>query len=125
MASTNWLSDLGDDVRFGFRTLRKNFGFTGVAVLTLALGIGANTAIFSVVEIVLLRPLPYGHPESLIEIKNTYPGFQAVSISPGDFLDLQRQATSFSAIGAYGEIPQGFNVTGTGEPERVQATIAS
>jgi putative ABC transport system permease protein len=125
MATTTWLSDLSDDVRFGFRTLRKNAGFTGVAVLTLALGIGANTAIFSVVENVLLRPLPYEHPESLVEIKNNYPGFQAVSISPGDFLDFQREATSFSAMGAYGEIPQGFNVTGTGEPERVQATIAS
>src|SRR5258707_3822433 len=125
MANKIWRSDLGDDVRFGFRTLRKNVGFTTVAVVTLALGIGANTAIFSVVENVLLRPLPYDHPESLVEIRNTYPGFQAVSISPGDFLDLQRQATSFSSMGAYGEIPQGYNVTGTGEPERVQTTIAS
>ena len=125
MSGGNWISDIGDDLRFGVRTLRKNLGFTVVAVATLALGIGANTAIFSVIENVLLRPLPYEHPEFLVEIKNTYPGFQAVSISPGDFLDLQRQGKSFSAIGAYGEIPQGFNVTSTGEPERVQATIAS
>jgi putative ABC transport system permease protein len=121
----NWLSDFADDLRFGLRTLGKNAGFTAVAALTLALGIGANTAIFSVVENVLLRPLPYDHPELLVEIKNTYPGFQAVGISPGDFTDWQRQAKSFSSMGAYGEVSQGFNVTGTGEPERVQATIAS
>ncbi len=125
MSSGDWISDVVDDLRFGFRTLRKNPGFTAIAVLTLALGIGANTAIFSVVENVLLRALPYDHPESLVEIKNTYPGFQAVGISPGDFTDWQREAKSFSSMGAYGEISQGFNVTGTGEPERVQATIAS
>jgi len=125
MASTSWLSDLDDDLRFGFRTLRKNVGFTGVAVLTLALGIGANTAIFSVIEKVLLRPLPYEHPESLVEIKDTYPGFQNVGISPGDFFDWQREAKSFSSMGAYGEVSQGFNLTGIGEPERVVTTIAS
>jgi putative ABC transport system permease protein len=123
--SGNWLSDFADDLRFGLRTLGKNAAFTAVAVLTLALGIGANTAIFSVVENVLLRPLPYDHPELLVEIKNTYPGFQAVGISPGDFTDWQREAKSFSSMGAYGDVSQGFNVTGTGEPERVQATIAS
>src|SRR6478735_273413 len=121
MATTTWLSDLSDDVRFGFRTLRKNAGFTGVAVLTLALGIGANTAIFSVVENVLLRPLPYEHPESLVEIKNNYPGFQTVGISPGDFLDWRREAKSFSSMGAYGDVSQGFNLTGAGEPERIEA----
>jgi predicted permease len=125
MASVKWLNDLTDDARFGFRTLRKNFGFTTVAVVTLALGIGANTAIFSVVENVLLRPLPYDHPESLVEIRNTYPGFQPVGLSAGDFADWRRQARSFSAMGAYGEISQGFNLLGTGEPERVQASIAS
>jgi putative ABC transport system permease protein len=123
--SGNWLSYFADDLRFGLRTLGKNAGFTAVAVLTLALGIGANTAIFSVVESVLLRPLPYDHPDLLVEIKNTYPGFQAVGISPGDFTDWQREAKSFSSMGAYGDVSQGFNVTGTGEPERVQATIAS
>jgi predicted permease len=125
MPSARWFSDLADDVRFGLRTLRKSPGFTAIAVITLALGIGANTAIFSVVENVLLRPLPYGHPESLAEIKNTYPGFQAVGISPGDYADFHREAKSFSAMGAYGEISQGFNLTGAGEPERIQASIAT
>jgi putative ABC transport system permease protein len=125
MGSSRWLGDLADDARFGFRTLRKSPGFTTVAVLTLALGIGANTAIFSVVENVLLRPLPYNHPESLVEIWNSYPGFQAVGISAGDYADFRREAKSFSAMGAYGEVSQGFNLTGVGEPERVQASVAS
>jgi putative ABC transport system permease protein len=125
MSGGNWFSDFVDDSRFGIRTLGRNPGFTIVAVLTLALGIGANTAIFSVVENVLLRPLPYDHPESLVEIKNTYPGFQNVGISPGDFFDWRRDAKSFSSMGAYGDVSQGFNLTGIGEPERVVTTIAS
>ena len=125
MAKASWLSDLADDVRFGFRTLRKTPGFTAIAVVTLALGIGANTAIFSVVQSVLLRPLPYTDPSSLVEIWNTYPGFQPVGLSAGDYLDFHREAKSFSAMGSYGQPPQGFNLTGTGEPERVQTNLAS
>jgi predicted permease len=125
MASAKWLSELGADIRFGFRTLLKNPGFTTIAVLTLALGIGANTAIFSVVESVLLRPLPYKQPEALIDIWNTYPGFQPVGLSAGDYIDWSRQAKSFTELGAYGEILQGLNLIGVGEPERVQASFAS
>jgi predicted permease len=125
MAKANWLSDLADDVRFGFRTLRKTPGFTAIAVVTLALGIGANTAIFSVIETVLLRPLPYADPGSLVEIRNTYPGFSPLSVAAGDFSDFHREAKSFSAMGGYGEISQGFNLTGAGEPERIQASVAT
>jgi putative ABC transport system permease protein len=125
MLGRRWSGDFSGDVRYGLRTLRKNPGFTSVAVLTLALGIGANTAIFSVVESILLRRPPYTHPESLVEIWNTYPGFQPVGLSLGDYLDWHRQARSFSAMGAYAEIPQGFNLTGVGEPERVEASFAS
>jgi putative ABC transport system permease protein len=120
------MENLMQDIRYGFRTLAKNPGFTGVAVLTLALGIGANTAIFSVVQNVLLRPLPYTQPESLVQIFNAYmPQFPRIGLSPGDLADWRRQATSFSEVGAYSEISQGFNLTGEGAPERIQSGYAS
>ena len=114
------------DLRYGIRTLTKHPGFTLVAVLTLALGVGANTAIFSVVQNLLLRPLPYPQPESLIEIWNTYvPQVPRAALSPGDYADWQQQATSFSEVGAYAEISQGFNLTGENEPQRVLVGYAS
>src|SRR5260370_5641398 len=94
--------------------------FPAVAVRTLALGIGANTAIFSVVENVLLRPLPYPHRENSVELWNAYrPQIPWAGLSPGDYADWHQQATSFSEMGAYGEISKGFNLTGDGEPQRV------
>lgn len=95
-------------------------------MLTLGLGIGANTAIFSVVQSVLLRPLPYRDPGALVQVWNTYlPAFPQVPNSSGDFLDFQRQAKSFSDIAAYIDIPQGFNLTAQGEPERLESRIAT
>jgi putative ABC transport system permease protein len=114
------------DLRHAFRALRKSPGFTTVAVLTLGLGIGANTAIFSVVENVLLRPLPYRDPTALVQVWNTYlPQFPQVPNSPGDFQDFGRQAASFSGMAAYVDIPQGFNLTGDGEPQRLEARYAT
>jgi len=113
-------------LQHAFRALRKSPGFTAVAVLTLGLGIGANTAIFSVVQSVLLRPLPYRDPGALVQVWNTYlPAFPQVPNSSGDFLDFQRQAKSFSDIAAYIDIPQGFNLTAQGEPERLESRIAT
>jgi putative ABC transport system permease protein len=120
------MESLLQDIRYGIRTLAKNRGFTCVAVLTLALGIGANTAIFSVVESVLLRPLPYPHPENLVAIWNTYPPqVPRGALSPGDYADWRQQATSFSEMGAYAEISKGFNLTGESEPQRVLVGYAS
>jgi putative ABC transport system permease protein len=114
------------DIRYGLRTLAKNPGFTIVAVLTLALGIGANTAIFSVVENVLLRPLPYPQPGNLVQIWNTYPPqVPRAALSPGDYADWRQQNASFSEMGCYAHISQGFNLTGEGEPQRVLGSYAS
>jgi putative ABC transport system permease protein len=114
------------DIRYGVRNLARTPAFAAVAVLTLALGIGANTAIFSVVENVLLRPLPYPHPENLVEIHNTYPPQVPIgALSPGDYADWHQQATSFSELGAYAEISKGMNLTGEGEPQRVLVGYAS
>jgi putative ABC transport system permease protein len=125
-AKETFMENLLQDVRYGMRTLAKNPGFTIVAVLTLALGIGANTAIFSVVENLLLRPLPYPQPERLVEIANTYPPqVPKAGLSPGDYADWRRQNASFSEMGAYAEISKGFNLTGDGEPQRAQVGYAS
>jgi hypothetical protein len=119
------MENLLQDIRYGIRALAKNPGFTAVAVLTLGLGIGANTAIFSVVENLLLRPLPYPQPERLVEIANTYlPQVPKAGLSPGDYADWRRQNASFSEMGAYAKILQGFNLTGGEEPQRIQAAYA-
>src|SRR5260221_3557001 len=119
------MENLLQDIRYGIRPLARNPRFTAAAVLTLALGIGANTAIFSVVENLLLRPLPYPRPDRLVEIANSYPPqLPKVGLSPGDYADWRRQNASFSEMGAYAKITQGFNLTGEGEPQRVTAVYA-
>jgi putative ABC transport system permease protein len=120
------METLWQDLRYAFRALRKSPGFAAVTVLTLGLGIGANTAIFSVVENVLLRPLPYRDPSALVQVWNTYlPAFPQTPMSSGDFRDFQRQAGSFSAMGAYVDPPNGFNLTGDGQAERLEASLAT
>src|SRR5580700_4229079 len=107
------LSAFLQDIRYSIRMLAKNPGFAIVAILTLALGIGANSAIFSVVQRVLLQSPPYQQPESLVQIFNTYfPAWPQVGLSPGDFQDFQRRAQNYSEMAAYIDIPQGFNLTG-------------
>jgi predicted permease len=118
-----FLEDFARDVRFGFRTLAKSPGFTAVAVLTLALGIGANTAIFSVVNGVLLNPLPYPHPNQLVEVAEKDPPFNESSISYPNFLDWVQQNHSFQSLAAYRQ--NAFSLTGQGEPQRVKAMQVS
>jgi predicted permease len=111
------------DIRYAIRILAKAPGFTIVAILTLALGIGANTALFSVVNGVLLNPLPYAHPESLVAVYSRTPAFRHASISYPNFLDWARDNHTFSSLAAFRN--DDFNMTGTGEPERLKVEMIS
>ncbi len=118
-----WLEHFVEDVRFGLRMLRKNPGFTAVAMLTLALGIGANAAVFSVVYAVLLRPLPYKDPSSLIVLNETTPMVGIVSVSYPNFLDWRDQSRTFSQLAAVRGV--GFNLSGVTQPENISGAAVS
>jgi putative ABC transport system permease protein len=114
---------LKQNLRYAIRFLRKSPGFTFVVVLTLALGIGANTAIFSVVYSALLRPLPYQHPNELLflgESRDQHPNIEMAQSSYPDFLDWKRTARSFASIAGYGS--DGFIMEAGGEPKLTLAT---
>lgn len=115
----NWLEDFVQDLRFAARTLRRNPGFTLVALLTLALGIGANTAIFSVIDGVLLRPLPYRDPSQLVVVWewNTLHSNKHNTVSPPNFLDWQKENHVFSEMAYLADTRA--NLTGDGEPEQI------
>src|ERR1700674_6014200 len=111
------------DVRYGLRVLSKNPGFTAIAILTLALGIGANTALFSVVNGVLLNPLPFPNPDQLVALYSKTDTFNQSSVTYLNFLDWQKNNHSFSALCAFRS--DNYNLTGTGEPERLHAHMVS
>jgi putative ABC transport system permease protein len=119
------LADLQQDLRYGLRTLAKNPAFTSIAIVALALGIGANSAIFSVVDAVLLRPLPFKKPEQLVMLweNATHLGFPKNTPSPANFLDWQKQASAFTGMAAM--VERSFNLTGAGEPERLDGRRVS
>ena len=114
---------LAQDIRYAIRTLAKTPGFTAIAVLTLMLGIGANTALFSVVNGVLLNPLPYAQPDRLAALYEKTANFQRSSISYPNFLDWQKDNHSFDSMAAYRT--DEFNMTGAGEPERLRGDMIS
>jgi predicted permease len=119
---------LWQDLRYALRSLLRNPGFCAVAILALALGIGPNTAIFAMVNAVLLRPLPVPEPDRVVMIWSTMlkSGFDQLPVSAADYLDWKAQASSFDQMAAAFAIPEyGLNVSGTGEPERVSAALAS
>jgi putative ABC transport system permease protein len=116
------------DVRYGVRTMRRAPGFTLTAVLALALGMGANTAIFSVVNAVLLRPLPYEKPDRLMQVWHTppqksFPGMPIFTVSPANFLDWRTQNHSFEGMAAYGF--GRYTITGSGHPETLRVVAAT
>ena len=124
-SKTNLLSDLGQDLRYGLRMLAKNPAFTIIAVLALALGIGANSAIFSVVNRVLLQPLPYKNPEQLVIVweENSKQGFPKDTPAAANYVDWRDQNHVFEAMAAIGDIS--FNLTGVGDPERMDGRRVS
>ncbi len=115
------------DVRYGLRMLVKNPGFTLVAVLTLALGIGANTAIFTVVNAVLLRQMPFPQSNRLMAVYHSYPDINLLhaSVDPGSWDYYQRNAKSFESIAAYSGWRAPQNLTGVGDPQRVRAVMVT
>jgi predicted permease len=120
--SGNWLHSIHADCRFAFRQLRKSPAFTSVAVLTLALGIGANTAIFSVVNSVLLRSLPFSHPSSLVYLstRSTLFDFPYLGFSFVDLDEVRKTSSSFSGIAIFQDSPK--ELITDGKPQRLEAT---
>lgn len=119
---------LWQDVQFALRMLRKNLGFTTAAVLCLMLGIGATTGIFTVVNAVLLQPLPYSHPEQLIRVYTEFPtfpngGLHRFWISGPEYLDLKRDTHSWASLDLW--VTGGANLAGKTQPVRVNATYLS
>jgi predicted permease len=117
----SWLDDAVRDVSHAMRTFRRSAGFAAVALLTLGLGIGANTAIFSVVNSVILRPLHYPHPEQLMYLTTQYPGARGFWFAGAEYVEFRDVNTSFAAVGAYqtGEV----NLTAGDRPLRVRAAV--
>lgn len=126
IARFRWIEDLWMDLRISKRSLLKKPGFTVFAIITFALGIGANTAIFSVVKAVLLEPLPYKNPEQLVMLweNDTLEGNDRNPVSPGNFGDWRNQNKASSQL-AYYTKPGGVNVTGQSGPERIIASEVS
>ena len=117
------MNTLLQDLRYGVRMLLKNPGVAAVAILTLALGIGANTALFSVVNAVLLQPLPYREPDRLVSVWASLPDRGRWRVTPANFLDWKKQNTTFTDMAAYGAST--MTLTGDGEPEQLLGTRAS
>jgi putative ABC transport system permease protein len=114
------------DIRYGLRSLLKRPGFTAIALIALALGIGANTAIFSLVNAVVLQPLPYQDPDRLVWAWGNLRNINGQgSVSPVDYLDYRNQNKTFELFGAAGTMPLYVNITGGGEPERLSASAVT
>src|SRR5580704_10556998 len=120
-----WLEQLIEDVRFGLRMLRKSPGFSFVAILTLALGIGANTALFSVVNAVLLRPLPFDNSSRLVWSWGNCALCAEAAVSPSDFIDYRAQNHSFEHYGAMAGGDSLFNLAGSDKPVQIKGSMVT
>ena len=112
---------LRQDLRYTARALRRTPGFAATAVLVVALGIGANTAAFSLADQVLLRPLPFPQPEQLVKLWQTEPGYSRLELSPANYADWKKMSHSFAAMGAYNR--NEANLVGQGEPVRIDIAM--
>jgi putative ABC transport system permease protein len=119
------LADLWQDLRYGLRMWAKNSGFTIVAVLTLALGIGANTSIFTLINGLILRPLPYPQPERLVQLNQQFKDGPYYGMSFTQFRYFQRQSQTIKYLAAHDILGSGLSLTVGAEPERVQSTRVS
>src|SRR6195256_7090854 len=121
----SFVDALGQDLRYALRVLRRSPGFALLCIGIMAVGIGANTAIFSVVNAVLLRPLPYREPTQLVRVYSEFPTMQLRKfwLSPPELLDIQKEAKSWEAIGAWA--PGGQNIGTDSEPLRVTAAAVT
>jgi predicted permease len=119
------LETTGQDLRFALRMLRKSPGFTAVAILTLALGIGANTAIFSVLDAVVLRPLPFASPDRLVHLTGKFALGDEAGISPPDYMDYRAANHTFAQMAVLHYEARISNLSGHGKPEQVTTSIAS
>ena len=111
------------DLRYGLRMLGKNRGFTAIAVMTLALGIGANSALFSVINGVLLNPLPFPQADQLVTLSESKPNFEYGSISYPNFRDWQKENHTLSSVAAFRSYA--FSLTGAGEAQQVKGEFVS
>ena len=118
------MSDMRQDLKYAVRMLLKSWGMTAIAVATLALGIGANTAIFSVVNSVLLRPLPFAQSSRLVYIQEKLPGFSTtIPMNAPDFAAFRERQRSFDELGIYSN--KHFDISGNGDPQRIEGARAS
>src|SRR5579864_8265272 len=128
MERRNWMETLVQDLRYSLRVLLKSPGFAAVAIIVLALGIGANTAIFSVVNAVLLRPLPYKDPGKLVQVwhvppPKSFPGMTQFAVSAANYLDWRDQNHVFEQLAIYSYAT--LNLSGKGQPESVTSAVVS
>src|SRR5262245_8047743 len=117
------MDSLLQDIRYALRMLLKRPAFSAVVIATLAIGIGANAALFSVVNGVLLNPLPYPDPDQLVTLHQSKPNFETGSVPYPNFLDMQRENQTFSTLAFSRYV--GFSLMGLGEPERVRGRLIS
>jgi hypothetical protein len=124
MRRVRFIEDLSQDFRFSVRSLLKRPGFTAIILMALALGIGANTAIFSLVNAVILKPLPYPNPDRLVSVYgNLRNGGNRSSVGPLEVLDYRSQNKTFEQFAASGSLILPMNFTGNGEPERIMSSV--